>query len=174
MYYECIDYCWTLTALAWFELASTSQLSPFSPAHSSWRYTGTLWSHYHCLQDVFWSCSCNYIWWMSQPFAWPARWCSTKDSGDYCDGVWWVEHALHIALYCLWLEQYTISDVVCTKNQSSILYTQTADSHCHGNMFSYLTDEDMTLHNTMHLSASGWKSSLEACPFSSIWKYMLC
>ena len=141
-----------------FEHTSTSQLSPLFPAHSSWRHTGTVWTHSHSLQDVSRSNSCNNIWWMSQLFVWPDRWCSTKDSRNSCDGVWWVEHTLYIVLYCLWLEQYhewcvywPYLQVLRTK---VTFYTPKLLAAM---VTHFQLVRTMTVHNTIHLFASGWK-----------------
>ena len=67
-------------------------------------------------------------------------------------------HIIAVGTVSLWLEQ-TIIDV-CTDHTCMYeqwKYIQAANRRCHSNMLSCLTAMNMTLHNTIHAFALGWK-----------------
>ena len=81
------------------EPTSTSQLSSLSTAHSSWRYTATVWAHPHILQNGGEQSSHYYIWGM--PTLWPKYiiWWWPQTGWYNGPGVWWAEHTPFCTIY---------------------------------------------------------------------------
>ena len=109
----------TIVYLAVFlEPTSTSQLPFLSTAHSSWRYTATVWAHPHKVQNGGGQNICHNIWgWFKVLCGDKGQWCS--QTGWYNSaGVWWAEHIpMYNILGCVSL---TLSYCVNQLNRSLI------------------------------------------------------